>query len=74
MSFWKQKMLIQNIGINWGGYFVQKRNSNINEDTIKSLKLPREITNKRGGKIHTEFTSYSCKKLKINTGGSYLEK
>ena len=42
-------MLIQNIGINWGGYFVQKRNSNINEDTIKSLKLPREITNKGGG-------------------------
>ena len=74
MSFCKQKILIQNIGINWGGYFVQKRNSNINEDTIKSLKLPREIINKGGGKIHTEFTSYSCKKLKINTGGSYLEK
>ena len=51
MSFCKQKILIQNIGINWGGYFVQKRNSNINEDTIKSLKLPREITNKGGGRF-----------------------
>ena len=58
----------------WRRVLRTEWNSNINEDTIKGIKLPGKITNKGAGEIHTEFISYSCKKLKIITEGSYLQK